>query len=404
MKVRTIITVFLSIALAFTMATSSWAGAVRGVTDKEVKIAWLVDLSGPGKAAGPALVAGGKDYVAYINDQGGIHGRKINLIVEDNGLLPNTNMVATRKVIFKDEIFAIGFLLGSSAASAVLPLCEENKIVMLPHGANKKFYYPGNKWVFVPHTTQYGMACRAIEYIYKKNPKARIGIIYRDDGFGREGVEGARAAAKFLKTEIVKTAPYRTGTIDVSPQMSTLKQANVDFIVTWSTLGTTAAILKIKAKMGWDVPVLASNTNNHPVLFALLKEKADGMLLVSPYAAVAANRPGIKRMIEINKKYGNYPKELGNPMYADYMYLAAAGYIIAAVEGLKNAGRDLTPESYVKGLESVKNYDMGGMCPNLTFGPKQHVSSFSSLIMRADAKKKQFVVEAPLKEPKTPQY
>jgi hypothetical protein len=73
------------------------------------------------------------------------------------------------------------------------------------------------------------------------------------------------------------------------------------------------------------------------------------------------------------------------------------------VEGLKKAGRDLNPDSLVKGLESIKNYDMGGICPNLTFGPKQHVSSFSSLILRADAKNKRFVIIDSITEPKTPQ-
>jgi len=403
MKVKTIIAVLLSVALAFTMASSSWAGAVRGVTDKEVKIAWLVDLSGPGKAAGPMLVDAAEDYVAYINDKGGIHGRKIKLIVEDNGIFPNTTMTAARKVILKDEAFAIGFNLGSSGSSAILPLCEENKVVMMPHGANKKFYDPGNKWVFVPYVVQYSMACRAVEFILDKNPKARVGMIYQDDGFGREGLAGARAAAKYYKTELVKAAPYKMGTIDLSPQMSAMKQAKADFIVLWTYLGQTAAVLKIKAKMGWDVPLIASNTNNHPVLFAIAKEKAEGLYLMSCYAPIHHDTPGIRRMVEINKKYGNYKKELGNPMYPDHMYLAAAGYMITVVEGLRNAGRNLTPESFVKGVESIKNFDMGGMCPNLTFGPKRHVSTFTSLVVRADAKKMKFMLADPLKEPKTPQ-
>ncbi|MEJ2719344.1 MAG: hypothetical protein P8182_19805, partial [Deltaproteobacteria bacterium] len=64
---------------------------------------------------------------------------------------------------------------------------------------------------------------------------------------------------------------------------------------------------------------------------------------------------------------------------------------------------NLTPDSFVKGLESIKDYDMGGMCPNITFGPKRHVSSFSSMILRADAKNKRFVIADPIREPKTPQ-
>jgi hypothetical protein len=78
-------------------------------------------------------------------------------------------------------------------------------------------------------------------------------------------------------------------------------------------------------------------------------------------------------------------------------------YIEVMVQGLRNAGRDLNPETLVKGLESIRNYDMGGMCPNITFGPGRHVSSFSSLILRADGKTKRYVIIDPIKEPKTPQ-
>jgi len=385
------------------MVSGAWAAEVRGVTDKSVKIGCLIDFSGPGKYAGVPISQGFKDYVAWINDKGGINGRKIDLVVEDNGIMPNTTMKAARKVIFKDGVFALGFNLGTAGSSAILPLCEENKVVMMPHGANKKFFDPGNKWVFVPHTVQYSMACRAVEYVLGKNPKAKIGMIYQDDGFGREGLAGAQAAAKFMKSKIVKTASYKMGTIDFTPHMSAMKEAKVDWIVLWTYLPQSASIIKQKVKMKWDVRLISNNTTGVPPLFALAKEHADGYLLVTPYAPVHTDVPGIKKAKEINKKYGNPAKTLGNPMFPDYLYLAAWGYMSAVAEGLKNAGKDLTPESFVKGLESIKNYDMGGMCPNITFGPKRHVSSFSSLVLRADAKKMRFVIEDPIKEPKTPQ-
>jgi len=113
------------------------------------------------------------------------------------GFEPDTDPPST------NGVFAIAFNLGSAGSSAILPLCEENQVVLMPHGANKQFYDPGNKWVFVPHTVQFSMACRAVEYVLEKKPGARIGMIYQDDGFGREGLEGARAAAKFVKSNAI---------------------------------------------------------------------------------------------------------------------------------------------------------------------------------------------------------
>ena len=177
MKIRTWRwSVVLAVVLCLSVG-SAWAAAVRGVTDKEIKLACLVDLSGPGKYSGPPIADAFRDYVAWVNDTGGINGRKINLIVEDNGILPTTTMNAAKKVILKDEVLAIAFNLGSAGSSAILPLCEENQVVLMPHGANKEFYSPGNKWVFVPHTVQFSMASRTVKYSLGKNKEALIGMI-----------------------------------------------------------------------------------------------------------------------------------------------------------------------------------------------------------------------------------
>jgi branched-chain amino acid transport system substrate-binding protein len=403
MKIRSVFIVLLSAGCLFLTGTNGWAAEVRGVTDKTVKLACLIDLSGPGKYGGPPIVDAFKDYVAWVNDTGGIHGRKIDMIYEDNGILPTPTMAAARKVILKDEVLAIAFNLGSAGTSAILPLCEENKVVLMPHGANKHFYAPGNKWVFVPHTVQFGMASRAVEYILEKNPKARIGVIYQDDDFGLEGLEGARAAAAFMKTQLVKEAPYKVGTIDFSPHMTAMKEAKADALVLWTYLPQSAAVIKERAKMGWDVSLISNNTTGVPPLFALVGDLAEGYMLVTPYAPVHTDVPGMKIVRDLNKKYGNPEKTLANPAYPDYLYLAAWGYITAMVEGLRKAGPDLNPETLVKGLESISNFDMGGICPNITFGPKRHVSSFSSLVLRADAKNKKLMIIDLIKDPKTPQ-
>jgi branched-chain amino acid transport system substrate-binding protein len=403
MKIRLwIVSMLLAVSLVLSFG-NVWAENARGVTENEIRIACLVDLSGPGKYGGPPLAEAFRDYVAWANDTGGIHGRKINLIVEDNGILPNTTMNAAKKVILKDDVLAIGMNLGSAGSSAIVPMCVENKVVLMPHGANKVFFRPGNKWVFVPHTVQFSMASRGAEYVLGKNQKAKIGIIYQDDDFGREGLEGARAATKFLGTKLYAEAPYKTGTIDFSPHMNAMKKAGVDAIMLWTYLPQSAAVIKQKAKMGWDVALISNNTTGVPPLFALAGEAADGYMVVTPLAPVHTDLPGIQRIKAINKKYGNPAKTLDNPGYPDYLYLAAWGYIEALGQGLRNAGRDLNPETLVKGLESIKDFDMGGVAPNITFGPDRHVSSFSSMILRADGKAKRFVIADPIKEPLTPQ-
>jgi branched-chain amino acid transport system substrate-binding protein len=119
MKIRLwVLSLMLAVVLCLSM-NSAWAADVRGVTDKEIKIAWLTDLSGPGKYAGPPMSDVARDFVAMVNDKGGINGRKINLIIEDNGILPSTTMNAAKKVILKDGVFAIAMNLGSAGSRAM---------------------------------------------------------------------------------------------------------------------------------------------------------------------------------------------------------------------------------------------------------------------------------------------
>lgn len=403
MRIRNICIGILLARSLVLMCGEVWGAGVRGVTDNEVKIGFLTDFSGPGKYGGPPTAMAGEAYTAHMNALGGIHGRKIKLIVEDNGILPNTTLAAAKKVILKDEVFAIAFNLGSGGASAIIPLCEENQVVLMPHGANKRFYYPGNKWVFVPYTTQFSMASRMVEYALGKNPNARIGIIYQDDDFGLDGLEGARASAKFMKTQLVKEAPYKIGTLDLSPHMMGMREAKTDYIILFTYLPQTASVIKERQKMGWDVTLIGNNTTCVPPLFSLVGDLGEGYLSAIPIAPWQSDVSGVRKAKEISKKYADFEK-LSDPLYPTPIYLGTWVYMAAMVEGLKRAGRSLTPETLIKGLESIKNLDMEQLCPNMTFGPDRHVSSFSTMIVRADAKNKQFIIVDPITEPKTPQY
>lgn len=400
MKRRPIIQCLLLVISLCWCASSVFAENVRGVTDTEITLACLVDFSGPGKFAGKPLAMGAETYVKYINDQGGIHGRKIKLVLVDNGIMPNTTLAAAKKAIYKDEIFAIGFNLGSAGSSAIIPLAEENKVVLMPHGANKKFYNPGNKWVFVPFSTQFNMGSRALEFIIQENnPKARIGIIYQDDEYGQDALDGARAAAKHLNVEIIKEAPYKIGSVDLSTQMRMMKDANVDWIIGWTYLPQAGAIMKTKAEMNWDVKVIGPNTTAYRLLFPMLGKLADGYMAVTPYVPWE-DTPQSTR--DILKKYGMLEIVEKSPFPAP-LFFGSWTYFAAMVEGLKLAGRDLTPESFIMGLEKMKDLDVGGICPKITFTPDRHVGYFSSLVVQADVKNMRFNVISPIKDPVTPQ-
>lgn len=400
MKRKIFILSLLQIVILSWCVSTVFAGDVRGVTDTEIKLACLVDFSGPGKYAGKPMALGAQTFIKYVNDRGGIHGRKINLIVEDNGIMPNTTIAAARKVIFKDEVFAIGMNLGSAGSSAIIPLIEENKVVMMPHGALKQFYNPGNKWVFLPYSTQFNMGSRALEFIVReRDAKARIGMIYQDDAYGRDGLAGVRAAAEHLGVKLVAEAPYKIGSIDLTAQMRKMQDADVDWIIGWTYIPQAGAIMKIKAQMKWDVNVIGPNTTAYRLIFPMLGELADGYMAVTPYVPWEDIPDSTKGIL---KEYGVYDM-VGKSPFPAPLFFGCWDYFAAMVEGLRMAGRDLTPESFIKGLEKVKDFDSGSGVPRMSFTSDNHAAYFSSLVVKAFAKEQRFEVISPLKSPVTPQ-
>ena len=182
-----------------------------------------------------------------------------------------------------------------------------------------------------------------------------------------------------------------------------MKEANVDTILLWTYLPQSAAIIKQRIKMGWDVPLISNNTTGVPPLFALTGEAADGYMLVTPYAPATWIFRGSSASRRSTRSTAIRPRPWTIPSTRTFFTWPGGDTLRPWHKGSARAGRDLNPETLVNGLESVHNFDMGGLCPNITFGPKQHVSSFSSLILKADAKAKRFVIIDSIKSPKTPQ-
>jgi branched-chain amino acid transport system substrate-binding protein len=243
------------------------------------------------------------------------------------------------------------------------------------------------------------MGSRALEFIVReRNAKARIGIIYQDDAFGREGLQGVEAAAKFLNVKILKAAPYKMGTVDLSAQMRMMKEANVDWIIAWTLIPQTGAIMKKKAEMKWDVNVLGNNTTAYRVIFPMLGKLADGYMAVTPIVPWQDIPPSLRNILMEQKLYGPLDK---TPFPT--LFLSIWAYYAAMAEGLRLAGPDLTPQTFLAGLEKVKDLDVDGICPNITFTPNRHVGYFSSMVVKAFAKDKQFEVISPMKSPVTPQ-
>jgi len=384
------IVILFVLSVSLVVAIPMHAEAVRGVTEDTIKIGALCSLTGPPKYAGKQAALGLTTYFKYLNDKGGINGRKVKLIIEDNAYRPDVSVTAARKLIFKDKVLAITLSIGSAASLAIHDLVQQQKVPLMVMGQSKIQYYPVKKYVFVVGAPFHMQTAKGVEYIKDnlkiKNP--RVGVIYIDDDFGRSGYEGVEQALKFYGLKVIANQPFPRGAQNLSNQVFNLKRANVDFVIVNALVRDAATVLREAKKLDYHPKFIGGNPTISPVIFKLAGEAADGFLAVNDQALLGVDdSPGIKEMNKVAKKY----TEEKLSQFFNYGWCNAK----VLVEGIRRAGRDVTPEKIAEALEGMNNFDMQGLIPPVTYSPEIHIGNSDTRVVKADFKKKTFVILTP---------
>ncbi|RJQ25003.1 MAG: hypothetical protein C4589_11835 [Peptococcaceae bacterium] len=367
--------------------------ATRGVTANTIKIGMMPDLSGPYRAAGLEARKGVEAWVKHINDQGGIHGRKIQVIVEDNGGNPSTTIAAANKLIFNDQVFAILGVHGASAFEAIFDLVEKEKVPTFSLGYSTSNFKPFKKMIFVIGTPYYYQAARAVTYIVEdlKISKPKLAVLYQDDAFGRDFLHGVRDEAKAHGITILKEEPYVRGAREVNSQVASLKRAGAEQVILGAIYVHAALFVREAARIGDFNPlVIGPNPTVGDVFFDIAKEAGKGYK-----AADCFGKPGEKEIAEveaITKKYENIL-----PLEFVLMGITNAQVFTA---GLEKAGKNLTLDNFIKAMESLKDVDMKGTMPNVSLSAVKHHSTTESVIYEADPATRTWKKVSPLKNPK----
>lgn len=368
------------------------ADPTRGVTANTIRIGMLPDLSGPYKAAGPGMRKGAEAWFKHINDKGGIHGRKIELIVEDDGGSPSTAISAANKLIYNDKVFAIAGVHGSSAFEAIFDLVGKEKVPSFSLGYSTSNYVPLKKMIFLIGSPYYYQAARAVTHIAEelkiKNPK--LAVLYQDDVFGRDFLDGIRDEAKAQGITILKEETFARGSQDLSSQVASLKRAGAEQVILGGVYIHAGLFMREAKKIGYDPLVIGPNPSKVEVFFDIAKESGKGLKVVDCYG-----QPGEKSLAEveaITMKYSGIP-----PQMVVLMGLTIAQAITA---GLEKTGKNLTIDNFVNAMESLKNVDMKGTMAPLTLGPKRHFATAANRVFEVDVAHRTWNVVAPMVTPK----
>jgi ABC-type branched-subunit amino acid transport system substrate-binding protein len=328
-----------------------------GASDTEIKIGQTMPFSGPVSAyatVGKAEAA----YFRMINDQGGINGRKINLIAYDDGFNPAKTVEQTRKLVESDGVLLIFQSLGSATNAATQKYLNDNKVPQLfvATGATR-FSDPVNFPWTMGFNANYQTEGRIYgRYILANHPAAKIGILYQNDDLGKDYVIGLKQAlGDKAASMIVAEAAYEPTDPTVDSQIIRLKTVGADVFYNISTPKFAAQAIRKIAELQWKpVHILTVNSSSvGGVLKPAGFDASQGIISVNyvkdPGDPTWDNDPGMKKWRAFMDKY--YPEGDKNSSFNTYGYLTAQ--VLTMV--LLNCGDNLTRENVMKQATNLKN-------------------------------------------------
>lgn len=358
----------------FLLPSPVFGQSVPGVSEREVLIGSCSALEGPSHFLGTETVTGAKAYLDMTNDAGGVDGRKLKLISYDDSYDPAKTEACFNRLM-EQKVFALAFFVGTPTAVKYLPLAETNKIplVGLFTGA-QTLYVPLHHWVVNVRASYFDETREQMDGLWGTLGYKKIGVIYPEDPFGAAVLEGVKTALKGHGAEPAATASYPRQTSQVGGAIDTVKAANPEAVVVVGPANTVAPILKQAHAKGWKPLFLTVSFVGTDDLIQEAGSDAEGVVVtqvVPPYYLTEYKTVALYR--RTLTKY--YPSAQPN-------FVSLEGFVDAMVlvEGMKKAGKELTREGLIRGIESLHEIDMGlGSKLKLNYSSKEH-KGFDSVI------------------------
>ena len=348
----------------------------RGVTKTEIVMGMHTDLSGPAATYGVSSSNAVKMRFDEVNEAGGIHGRKIRLVIEDTQYQVPRAVQAGAKLFNRDRVFAIVGGLGTPMNNALFKdQFDAGVLNLFPLSAARSMYEPFNKLKFYGAASYVDQMKAGINYFVTNKGKKALCAMYQDTDFGKEVLDGVVAQAEKMKVKIVETTAHKPTDQDFSPQITKLKAAGCDLVLMGTIVRDSIVPYATARKIGWnDVDFLGSAATYDLFVAAAQGGVTEGLyamgLTAMPYRDTLS--PAAQKWFDAYKERYKVDPNIG----AIYGHVAAD----LTVVGLEKTGPELTTDNFVKGLESVKSYKdiFGG--PEASFGPNKHQGASSSFL------------------------
>ncbi|MBX3573818.1 MAG: ABC transporter substrate-binding protein [Mesorhizobium sp.] len=374
-----------ALAAALLASTAAYAQD-PGVSDTEIKIGDVNIMTGPASFIGKAVSVGSKIAAAEINEAGGVNGRKITVVTEDDGYVPARSFQALTKLIEVDGIFALNGTSGTANVLAMMPLIEENNLpTVVTTAPNELVYNPVRPSVFTVGASYSDAFYGQLKYIHEnmkvENPV--YGLIRQDDDFGASIEHGYDRAIKEFGVKEGPRIRFKKGTANYAAEMAQMKQAGVNVLANGGIIAGAANILGEARKLDMDLQIASVWSEDMPPSVNL-SAPAGYDYLVADY--VALDGPAIDAFMEKARKYASEDEVAAINRYT---YLTYVG-LHALAEGMKRCGKELTRACTIEQLRGLKDFDTQGVSAPISFDNEKQLSGTALKIYQLNSKDKTF--------------
>ena len=351
---------------ATTVLVSSASLAQTGVTDREVLIGQFAALTGPAAQLGKRMQAGMQAYFTQVNAQGGVNGRTIKLVARDDGYEPAKAVESVKALINDDKVFALAGSVGTPTGLAALPIVTAEKVPLVGMFTGAQgLREPFNRNIFHVRASYFDETERIVQHLTTLGIQ-KIAVFYQNDAYGKAGLEGVERALARRQMKPVATGTVERNSVDVSQSLDTILKAAPEAVVQISAYKSCAAFIKGARAKGYGGQFFNVSFVGSQALADELGPAGQGVVIsqVVPFPYIASS--------QIVRDYQQHMTAAGDKA-CDFSSME--GYLTAKVltEGLRRAGRALTRDSLIAGLESMREVNLGGFMVN--YSAKNHQGS-----------------------------
>jgi ABC-type branched-subunit amino acid transport system substrate-binding protein len=351
-------------------------GASQGVCEDQVNIGSSVVLIGPlAKWGNDIARIGPRAYFEMVNEQGGIHGRRINYIIYNDSYRPEKALINVRKLIQKDRVLSILLQTGTMTNKASYKYVTEEKRVPLMFPATRSHFWsaPFKRYIF-PLSPSYSMqAYILVAYLVITRGFRKVGIFYHEDSFGSEVKQAVIQRLKEHGLLPAGEEGFKKDQVDVTPQLMKLRERGAEAVVLAVPYNVAYWFIREAEKLGWEVQMGSVGFTGLPALLIMAGQTAAGYVNIMTVPN-AGRTPG-----PAMEEYRLWLRRSARD--ASYNSSTLTGWWAAKLftEILRRAGRDLSREKIVSAAESIRGYDSGITGP-VSFYPHDHSGTTGAYI------------------------